>query len=248
MTVSTVTAGTHGNVSLASGQVTFTPDGNYNGPATFTYQVCDNGTTNGSPDSKCATATVTVTVTEVNDPPTAADDSKTTPEDTLLTFAASQLTTNDSVGPANESSQTLTDRNSTAWGNGTVSLASGQVTFTPEANYTGPATFTYQVCDNGTANGAPDSKCATATVTVTVTEVNDAPTAAGDSKTTAEDTALTFAASDLTVNDSAGPANEIGQVLTVSSVTAGTHGTVSLASGQVTFKPEARSEGRRIGN
>jgi hypothetical protein len=45
-------------------------DQNYNGPASFTYQVCDNGTTNGAPDSKCATATVNVTVNSVNDAPT----------------------------------------------------------------------------------------------------------------------------------------------------------------------------------
>src|SRR5439155_1321196 len=142
LTVSGVTAGTHGTVSLASGQVTFTPDANYNGAATFTYQVCDNGTTNGTADPKCATATVTVTVTEVNDAPTAADDSKTTAEDTVLAFAASELTVNDSAGPANENSQTLTVTKVTAGTHGTVSLASGQVTFKPEANYDGLATFT----------------------------------------------------------------------------------------------------------
>src|SRR2546429_1723299 len=45
-----------------------------------------------------------------------------------------------------------------------------------------------------------------------------------------EDTALTFAASTLTTNDSSGPANESGQTLTVTAVaaTAASHGTVSL--------------------
>src|SRR3989442_2513844 len=41
-----------------------------------------------------------------------------------------------------------------------------------------------------------------------------------DSKSTNEDTTLNFAASDLTANDSAGPANESGQTLTVTSVSA----------------------------
>src|SRR5437660_6023716 len=94
------------------------------------------------------------------------------------------------------------------------------VTYTPDANYNGPASFTYSVCDNGTTNGAADPKCATGTVNVTVTEVNDDPSASNDSKSTSEDTTLNFPASDLTANDSAGPANESGQTLTVTSVTA----------------------------
>ena len=69
--------------------------------------------------------------------------------------------------------------------------------------------------DNGTTNGAPDFKTGTVYVQVTVTEVNDAPTATDDSKTVAEDGTLSFPASDLTANDSAGPANESGQTLTV---------------------------------
>jgi len=52
-----------------------------------------------------------------------------------------------------------------------------------------------------------------ATVSLTVQEVNDPPTAGGDPKNTNEDTALVFASSDLTANDSAGPANESGQTV-----------------------------------
>src|SRR2546427_1544878 len=50
-------------------------------PYTTLFRSCDNGTTNGSPDSKCDTAVVSVTVTEVNDPPVAAADVATTAED-----------------------------------------------------------------------------------------------------------------------------------------------------------------------
>jgi hypothetical protein len=49
-----------------------------------------------------------------------------------------------------------------------VSLNGGQITYTPEANYSGATAFDYQVCDNGTTNGSADPKCATATVTITV--------------------------------------------------------------------------------
>src|SRR6185369_2104960 len=154
------------------------PAANYNGPASFTYEVCDNGTTNGAPDSKCATATVNVTVSSINDTPSATDDSKSTDEDMNLVITASDLATNDSAGPANENSQelTVTSVSAIADTHGSVSLASGSITYSPDANYNGAASFTYQVCDNGTTNGAPDSKCTTGTVNVTVNPVNDAPT------------------------------------------------------------------------
>jgi len=41
--------------------------------------------------------------------------------------------------------------------------------YSPEASYIGSASFDYQVCDNGATNGAPDSRCAVATVNLTVT-------------------------------------------------------------------------------
>jgi Putative Ig domain. len=88
------------------------------------------------------------------------------------------LTTNDSAGPADENAQvlTVTSVSATADTHGTVSLSSGTITYSPDANYNGPASFTYQVCDNGATNGAPDAKCTSGTVNVTVNPVNDAPT------------------------------------------------------------------------
>ncbi|PYS65240.1 MAG: hypothetical protein DMF74_04475, partial [Acidobacteria bacterium] len=243
----TTTANTHGTVSLSSGTVSYVPEANYNGAASFDYQVCDNGTTNGGADPKCATGTVNVTVTEINDDPSASNDVRSTSEDTTLNFSASDLTANDSAGPANESGQTLTVTSVTATANthGTVSLSSGTVSYVPEANYNGAASFDYQVCDNGTTNGSPDSKCATGAVMVTITDVNDSPVPGADNKSTSEDTTLNFPASDLTANDSAGPANESGQTLTVSSVTptASTHGTVSLSAGTVSYMPDADYNG-----
>src|SRR5204863_7825065 len=108
----------------------------------------------------------------------ATDDSASTDEDVTLQINASDLTANDSTGPANENVQvlTLTSVSSTADTHGTVSLSSGVVSYSPDQNYNGPASFTYQACDNGTSNGAPDSKCTAGTVNVTVNPVNDAPT------------------------------------------------------------------------
>lgn len=172
----------HGTVSGGDGSETYTPAPDYNGSDSFTYRVSNSaGISN--------TATVTVSIFEVNDPPAATGDSKNTDEDTPLAFAASELTSNDTAGPANEASQTLTVTavNATADTHGGVALSGAQITYAPDANYNGPASFTYQVCDNGLTAGQTDSKCATGTVHITVAAVNDPPTAVIDAPaTTAE--------------------------------------------------------------
>jgi DNA/RNA endonuclease G (NUC1)/fibronectin type 3 domain-containing protein len=163
LTYTIVSGPSHGSVNGSNGSETYTPAPDFNGTDTFTYKVND-----GSHDSN--TATVTITVLEGNDPPNAADDSKTTAANTPLTFPSSDLTINDNPGPANESSQTLTVSavTATATTHGLVALNSGNVTYTPDINFTGPASFTYQVCDNGVTAGLLDSRCSTATVNVTV--------------------------------------------------------------------------------
>ena len=78
--------------------------------------------------------------------------------------------------------------------NGTLAFAGGVYTYTPAANFFGDDSFTYTVLD---ADGATD----TATVTITVASVNDAPNAADDFLATPEDTALSFVAEALLAND-----------------------------------------------
>src|SRR5438093_666524 len=152
VTAVAATASTHGTVSLAAGNVTYTPAADFNGAASFDYTVQDNGTTAGDRKSDAEASTVNVTVTEVNDAPVPVADAKSVAEDGTLTFAASTLTTNDSRGPANESAQTLTVTAvaATASTHGTVSLAAGNVTYTPAADFNGAASFEYTVQDNGT--------------------------------------------------------------------------------------------------
>ena len=170
LTYTIVTPPSHGTLSGSGATQTYTPAPDYNGSDSFTFRV-----SNGSLTSN--TATMTITVFEVNDAPAAADDALSTNEDAALTFGAGSLTNNDSTGPANESSQSLTVSGvgATANTHGTVSLASGVVTYTPAPNYHGPASFTYSVCDNGVTRGSADPLCATATVNVNVISVNDAP-------------------------------------------------------------------------
>ena len=77
----------HGTLTLnADGSFTYTPDGQLQRPDSFTYKAND-----GSLDTNVAT--VTITVTAVNDAPVAADDSVTTDEDTAERRSTSWPTT-----------------------------------------------------------------------------------------------------------------------------------------------------------
>ena len=134
----------------ATGAYTYTPNAKFNGTDTFTFKAND-----GSVDSN--NATITVTVTEVNDAPTANNDTiADIAEDSgARVISSPRCSRNDSKGPANESGQNLTITN-VAVGSGTIQIVGTDVIFTPTANYNGPASFTYTVSDNGTTNGAAD--------------------------------------------------------------------------------------------
>ncbi len=236
----TVTAA---NNALAT--LSYKPTADFNGAATLKVDIDDQGNTGGA--AQTATKTVTLTVTEVNDTPSASADSKSTGEDTPLTFAASDLTSNDSKGPANESAQTLTVAlvgGATAQG-GTVALSGGNVTYTPKAHFNGTDTFTYTVTDNGTTDGVSAPKTSTAaTVTVTVSASNDAPTAVADSVNGTEDVDVTITAATLLSNDlDPDKADTVPDVLTVTSVQGANKGTVSLSGTTITFKPQLNFNG-----
>ena len=119
-----------------------------------------------------ATATVSITVTPVNDAPVAANDSYTTAEDTTLTvIAASGVLINDTDVEGDALTAILVSNPS----HGSLTLnANGSFTYTPAANYNGSDSFTYKPND-GTVDGN------TATVNIHVTAVNDAPIAQNDS-------------------------------------------------------------------
>ncbi|HEX8136386.1 MAG TPA: tandem-95 repeat protein [Pyrinomonadaceae bacterium] len=226
-----VTGGpSHGTLSGTGNSLTYAPDVNYYGPDSFTFTVADKYLTSTA-------ATVSINVTEVNDAVMAVNDDKDAQEDTALIFPASDLTTNDNAGP-NEAGQTLTVTNviSTPDTHGTVALNSGQVTYTPAADYNGPANFDYEVCDNGTTNGASAAQCAIARVNVTVASVNDGPVAVDDSATTDEDQPVTV---DVLANDS----DSDGGTPALQSVGGATNGSVSIVSGAALFTPSANYHG-----
>lgn len=229
---SVVNGPAHGSLTGTGANRTYTPAPNYNGTDSFTYTVTQDGKTSPA-------ATISLNVSEVNDAVSAVDDNRSTDEDTPLNFASGDLTINDSAGPAEESdSQTLTVQSVTgnADTHGSVSLAGGQITYSPDANYNGAASFGYHVCDNGTTAGVLDPQCADATVHVTVNSVNDVPIAVADSANTDEDTAVQIA---VLTNDT----DADGDPLSVTTVTQGGHGSVSKNAGVLTYTPAADYNG-----
>ncbi|MDH3262019.1 MAG: Ig-like domain-containing protein, partial [Acidimicrobiia bacterium] len=195
------------------GSFTYTPNPNFTGPDSFTYQACD-------PNPACDTATVTITVTPQNDPPVANDDLATTDEEVPVTI---DVLANDT----DPDSDPLTVLSATDPANGSVVInGDNTITYTPDLNFTGTDIFDYTISDG---NGGTD----TATVTITVTAVGNRPTAVDDFATTDEDTAVVIPAADLLVNDT----DPDGDPLTIMSVTDSANGTVVL-SGDVVYTPD----------
>ena len=171
LTASLVDGPAHGTLALnANGTFTYTPSANYIGADSFTYTASDGTVTS-------SIATVSITVSPVNDAPVANDDTFTTNEDTPL---AGNVLTNDTDIDADTLTASLVDGPT----HGTLTLnANGSFTYTPNGNYSGADSFTYTATD-GTVTSS------IATVTITVSPVNDAPVANGDTFTTNEDTPL----------------------------------------------------------
>ncbi|MDD4307969.1 MAG: Ig-like domain-containing protein [Thermoplasmata archaeon] len=159
LTVTAVTQGMHGTVTIVGAGLEYEPNADFYGTDYFTYTVSDG---NGGAD----TATVTVTIASVNDDPAAVNDAVTVPED----CGAATIYVMANYGYAPESPETLTLTSGTQGAHGAVvKSADGlSLTYEPALNFWGTDTFTYTISDG---HGGTD----TATVTVTVYNVNDSP-------------------------------------------------------------------------
>jgi hypothetical protein len=204
--------------SGASRTLHYTPAANAHGPVTITVRAQDSGTTaDGGVDF--LERSFTINVTPVNDPPQAANDTATAAEDGAVTVAV-----RDNDADIDGDTLSITAVTQPAHGSAVINPG-GTVVYTPAPNYHGPDSFTYTVAD-------PSGATSTATVQVTVTPSNDAPIAASDSATTAEDAPVAVA---VLANDS----DLDGDNLTVVELSDPDHGNVLLnADGTVTYTPD----------
>ncbi|EIE5863853.1 retention module-containing protein [Vibrio alginolyticus] len=159
-----------------TGTWSFTPAPGYNGKVDLTYDITDNGTTNGVSDPQTVSGTATFEVTEVNDAPVTSEVTLSSTEEDggSVTITTTELLSNasdpesdnltvDNVALVDPASGTLTQVSATEW------------TFEPAADFFGDVNFTYEITDDGTTNGAPDPITIAGTAVLNVEATNDAP-------------------------------------------------------------------------
>ena len=213
LTVTSVTAPSHGQASVnANGTVHYVSNANYFGNDAFGYSVSDG-------HGGTASATVTVHVQGVQDPPVAVDDTATTLEDTAGDI---NVLTNDT--DADGDALTVTSVGSAVNGTPTIN-SNGTVHFVPNPNFAGIGSFDYTVSDG---HGGSD----VGSVHVTVTPVNDPPVAVNDSGSTTAGVAVTL---NVLANDT----DIEGSALGVASVSDPPHGTaIANANETITYTPD----------
>ena len=208
---STVTGPAHGSLDGTAPNLIYTPETNFNGSDSFTFKVND-----GIEDS--VPATISITVSSVNDPPIANGDAITTQEDTPA--AAIDVQANDTDIDNN----TLTVIAVSQGTNGTVMInPDGTLTYSPNADFSGTDTFTYTISDD---KGQTD----TAQVKVTINMLNDAPVFASIPVTTAK--AGVLYKYDVNATDP-----DAEDTLTYSLTTKPADMTINSATGLIQWKP-----------
>ncbi len=214
--ITAVGTSTFGVATIENNRVRFIPGADKKGTAVFSYTVAD-------PGGLSASSSVIVTINSIPDAPVANPDIATTAEETALTIA---VLANDTDGD----SEALSVGGVGQGAHGTVTVdASQRAVYTPAADFFGSDTFTYTAAD-------PTGRTATGTVTVTVTNVAEAPDARDDAASTDEDTPVTMT---VLANDS----DADGDALSITAATQGTHGGVTFTSSALTYTPAANYDG-----
>ncbi len=210
--------------TTSDGNVTFTPNANYNGSFTIGYQMRDT-------DGLTGNATITVTIGEVNDKPTAEDENTSTDEDTEKEIDVSVLIGDvDILTNADELAVSIEAEDGPL--HGTASVEGTTITYTPDQDFNGTDTITYTVTDL-------DGETDTGLLTITVNAVNDYPTAVDDTATTNEEEEIEI---DALENDWDIDADEDlnktpGATLTILSVGNGAHGMATTDGSSILYMP-----------
>lgn len=157
-------------------------------------------------------------------PPVAGNDNYETAEDEILQVdSASGVLANDHDPDGRDLTATLeTDAQ-----HGVVELLpDGSFTYTPEADYYGPDSFTYIVADGTDAH-------VTGSVTLTVQSVSDPPVAVNDAYAVDEDCGT------MTLDVLANDADGDGDPLVIVAAGPAAHGEVAVVDGELHYTPDA---------
>jgi VCBS repeat-containing protein len=205
LTYSIVAGPAKGTLSGTAPNVTYTPYANTNGTDSFTFQAYDGALYSG-------VATVTVTITAVNDAPVANSQSVSTPEDAskAVTLTGSDI-----------DSGSLTYSIVANPAKGGLTGTPPNVTYVPNPDVYGSDLFTFRAYDGALYSGV-------ATVTVTITAVNDAPVAQNQGVTTTQNVAKAIVLSAIDVETNA---------LTYSVVSSPANGSLSGSAPNLTYTP-----------
>lgn len=212
LTFAVATHPSHGTVTVAGATATYAPDADWHGGDSFTY-VAHDGTESSSP------ATVSVTVTPVNDAPTASGGTVVTDEDVAAAVALSAVDVD---------GDPLTYTIVAGPDHGVLSGTAPDLTYTPAADYFGPDAFTFKASDGSLASD-------TVAVEIAVAAVNDAPAADPKEAATDEDADVVVTLSGTDVE---------GDALSFSIDGAPEHGTVSLVGTSATYAPDPDFHGQ----
>ncbi len=142
LTVSVVSDASSGNLTLeANGALQYDPHRNFSGTDSFSYEAVDDS-------SAADTASVTIAVLPINDPPVANADSFETRQDSALTVAAPGVLENDT----DVDGDTLAAALVSGAGNGDLTLQEdGSFEYVPNSSFTGEDSFTYRALDDSSA-------------------------------------------------------------------------------------------------
>jgi len=207
----------------ANGTFEYTPDLNFNGTDSFSYQAFDG-------EFYSNIATVTINVNPVNDAPVAADDRLSLNEGSILQVAPFVLLSDDMDVDGDPLSIVITQQ--PAFGSVVVN-ADGSLTYTSDPDYNGNVSFKYRASDGSLLSNE-------ATVDVTIFPRNDAPVADNDQVSLGEDTSLQITTESLTANDSDVDGDPLSVVITQQP----THGTLTAnADGSFSYTPDENYHG-----
>ncbi|WP_274877560.1 tandem-95 repeat protein [Vibrio harveyi] len=204
------------------GTYTLTPDADFNGDITFTFDVSDG--------DDVVSTNLELTVSPVNDAPEPQDQAFTVGEDGVLTFTDADLLT----GATDIEGDDLSVEGVTYTGADGVLTDNGDGTysFAPNENFNGDVNFTFDVSDG--------TDTVTANIDVTVTPENDPPVAGSTSYTVHEDNSITISDEQLLANSS----DIEGDVLIDSVSYSGNDGVLEInGDGTYTFSPNENFSG-----